>query len=223
MVYCEEVSGMKRIWVTLALMLLSVLIISGCSQPAPSPAASTSPSAKPVAAATAKPFGGLEFLRVADSSAGDPAMQFWTMYCSYWSQIPGITASPFAASMGTQIFMISEGSAEAGALYGSDLILNKDVKNLPQGKTKPVTNVLPIWTQTSMLGAVYVRNDSKIKTYEDLKTANIGGIPAKVGPGGACLAYLDALGITPQNIGQFGGKISIMTTAACQDGLRWDT
>jgi TRAP transporter TAXI family solute receptor len=218
---------MKRILAGVLLgLLLIALTLPACSSSPPagtSTPAATSAKTQPAATAaqvSAEQWGGLKFIRMADSSAGDPAMEMWGVVCTYWSQIPGIQSNVFAASSGTQIFMISDGTAEAGVIYGSQIVRYREAKYLPQGKTKPVTNVSAIYTWSNLAGAIFVRADSKFKTFEDLKTASIGGNVGEGGFGGTVLALLEGAGITQKNIGQTGGKISTITTAGAQDGLR---
>jgi TRAP transporter TAXI family solute receptor len=148
-------------------------------------------------------------------------MEIWAIYASYWNQIPGIKANAFGATSGTQIFFISEGTAEAGQVYGSEIVRMKDVKNLPPGKTKAVTNVSSMWSQSVLEGCVFVRADSPIQKMEDLKGKNIAtNTMNPSGFGGTAFAVMEAAGVTVQNAGAAGGKISQVATNAGLDGLQ---
>ena len=166
-----------------------------------------------------EPWGGIKFIRAADSSTGSLGFQLWTIYASYWDKIPGIRSNAFAAGTNMQIFLISEGKSETGQIGSSELGVFKDPKKVPIGK-KPVTNVVSIWSQAVLCSAFFVRADSKIKTIEDLKGANIGGLLGIGSYGGGNRAIMEAIGLTPENAGQFGGRISNMSAGGARDALR---
>jgi uncharacterized protein len=218
----EMIRNKKWILLTSSLVLTLLLLaipFAGCStSPAPAPGANA--TASPTASASAAPWGGIKEVRVADSAPGDPAMEIWALYASYWSQIPGIKSNAFGAATGTQIFTVSEGQAEVGQIFGSEIMQYRNVKNLPAGKTKAITNVLSIRTHSCLYGCFYVRADSKFQTLSDLKAANIGGSVSPAGFGGTALAMLEAAGVTMSNIGSTGGKISNMAVDSCTNGMK---
>jgi uncharacterized protein len=223
----------KNRWMLIAGSLVLILVValtpsmSACSSPAPAPASSpaaTSTSSPAGTSAVPKElWGGIKYLRCEGTTAGNMAQQIWEILADKWSQIPGIKASVSPGSDAADLFDVSEGKAEAGqAPIGMYLRFMKG-QDLPQGKVPPA-NVRHFWTTNLLGGVIWVRADSNFKTLEDLKKARIASNDTDVLKAntysGAPLAILEAYGITPKTITQWGGQINKMSDAAGFDALR---
>ena len=196
---------------------------------APADKSTAAPADKSTAAPAAKstePWGGIKYIRISGPAVGTMGAQVFAIMAAYWSKIPGIQASVFPETA-RAAWDLDEGKFEVGQMINYQYLSWKKGEYLPQG-AKAISHVRHFQTMTNSIAAIVVRADSKIRTLEDLKSARIAGLLGN-GPlatrdvyDAANMAILQAVGITPENIGKTGGKITSMgmedTASALRDG-----
>lgn len=170
-------------------------------------------------AASPEKYGGVKFVRAgasAPTSISSFAFGTWARFFS--SNIPEIKFNTLSGASKSNIRGVEKGILEWGYTGSSDYI-DALKGGEAWGGEPPIKHVVYLFHQFSMGTGWFIRGDSKIKSMEDLKSKNIGLGRKDYSSTAACLAVLNAYGITPDNIGKTGGSISYLDWSAGADAL----
>ena len=165
-----------------------------------------------------KPWGGIKQVRVLGGPSGSGAYMMGQILAKHFDTIPDITSIGLAGVSAKNLLAIEAGEGEWAYSDSVNFQWAADAVGPFEGQS--IEHVAFTCHAFSRIIGFFVRADSDISSIEDMKSKHIGVGPKGLAANAPALAILEAYDITPDTIGQWGGRISYLSHADIVAGLQ---